>query len=508
MGAKTVIVEELDIKHPDIKDEYNALSKYFKGKRIEFNAHRFTFVTDEVNHIDEVEDLPNDRFLSSAILINLFRPINHHAYNWKSYVFKAIVCRPKLDLPSIGRVPLQNHYIPLRKSFTCNIEISEDKTRVFDIEGTYFCQQNTITSVCAHAVLCMTINNSNSHDGQLITSENVNKDLGINHEDKKVKIGLDIQQIEDVLGKHGFYLFIVDFFENENFDYNWLVYGYLESRCPIILGFTTSKKSKLHVVSIFGHTLNPDLWEPEARIGYTTPKGRYFYRSTSEWVDHFIIHDDNMGMYMCMPISSIKRNSPPKKDPKFRAKYACAIIPQDVRSSFSEAELAAFIITETLVERLKNMGADLGKWIPRLFFSNRQLVIRTILITKNNYSKSLNCKDFDGNILTDAEKETILSDLPDRFWLSEISNPDLYIGSKNKLIDFIYPSQKAPNKSIPFKEYIKDNWIQIRMPNALFKNVMGDYNPFTLSTSSHYPLIEIDHHPFIEIDTPQYAFCW
>ena len=59
-----------------------------------------------------------------------------------------------------------------------------------------------------------------------------------------------------------------------------------------------------HVVPIIGHTLNTDSWQPEADIQYKRKVDLHF-RSVSAWVDNFIIHDDNFGMYLCYPTSKL-----------------------------------------------------------------------------------------------------------------------------------------------------------------------------------------------------------
>lgn len=58
--------------------------------------------------------------------------------------------------------------------------------------------------------------------------------------------------------------------------------------------------------------------------------------------------------------------------------------------------------------------------------------VRTMLLKKNDYAESLNMQDFDGCSFTSDDKNELLINLPDRFWLSEITLPDLYTANKKK----------------------------------------------------------------------------
>lgn len=509
MRAKTVVVETLDLDHPEIVDEYNSLRSFF-GRDIECLAYRFSFSINDFSKINDIFDIPDDRWLSSSILINIKAPQEDGDYEWKSYLYKSIVAKPKILHEELGRIPLLNNYLTLLKEFKCEIEVSASNVHAVNIYGTYFCQQNTFTSVCAHAVLCMAINNSNIDHIKPINSKRINDILGIDHVSNRIKGGISHFDINLVLNQYGLSTFSMDFLSNPDYPYNWVTYGYLESRCPIMLIFTTRPREPLHTIFVCGHTLNSDLWEPEARRAYSTPDGRLFYSSSSDWVDHFIIHDDNFGMYLCMPISSIKalpkvlkksitgkgsaRAKAHVKEDVFKAEFAFAIIPQSIDNHFWEAEYASVLVTNAYLSELNRVGADLGKWLRRISSAKRPQVVRTILMQKKLYASSLQNKDFDSIQYTPNEIKTMISNLPDLFWLSEISNPDLFLANKTKLIDFIYPTQGiSPEGSQPFEEIIFKNWLQIRMPGALLKkDSNNEVKVHRLSVNSHYPLIEFN----------------
>ena len=365
-----------------------------------------------------------------------------------------------------------------------------EKLKKFKILGTFFCQQNNHTSVCAHASLCMTINNM---DGLFITSEDINKILGIDHKTTKVGhgIGLDADNIQSVLGKYGLSFHYKNFFDEPNIMYNDYIYRYIESRCPVLLVFTTNLVNEpAHVVTIIGHTLNSDMWRPEAEQVYTSKTSIIdSNKPASAWIDHFIIHDDNFGMYSCLPVEALKRITLPLHDPRFRALYAISVIPSGVLTTGWEAEIGNIYVIKSLLATLSKQGVLLDQWTKRIYdliasTPPRPTVVRTLLVEKDNYVRDLDGYDFDGNKYSDSDKLELSKNLPARFWMTEISLPDLYTANKSKIIDVFYVCDQPLLKS--FQDFDK-RWIQVRFPNALHVNQQGAL-PITLNVNSHYPL--------------------
>ena len=71
----------------------------------------------------------------------------------------------------------------------------------------------------------------------------------------------------------------------------------------------------------------------------------------------------------------------------------------------------------------------LGEW----------LVLRTILTDKKAYEQHLReIHDPDGNTLEEALIREICDELPDYFWLTELTLPDLYTANKRKLGDVLF----------------------------------------------------------------------
>ena len=493
MDAKTAIIEDIAPTYSDMNAESTAITTYY-GKDIEIKAYRFTFVSEEITSLKSIQKLDPGAFLSSAIIVNFKLPDGN---NWKSYLYSAIVAIPKIsNHKKYGSVPLLNNYLHIYKTFPCEVSIADGEIFRFNLTGTFFCQQNSVTSVCAHASLCMTINNMNLEGVGIISPESINKIIEVDHKSVKFspypgKEGLSKDEILSVLKKYGLTLTWSDFFENPNVEYNDYIYKYIESQCPVLLVFSTAGTSA-HIVPILGHTLNSDMWRPEAEPAYAESGNRLNYKPASAWVDHFIIHDDNFGMYFCLPVEALKRVTLPKYDPAFRAHFAVVVIPSGVTTPAWEAECASIVIVKHILQLSAN-SAPIDKWSDRILTSDparRPIIVRTLLTEKDAYLKSLTQKDFEGNEFTEQDKTELIKDLPERFWLSEITLPDLYTANKTKIVDFFY---KADCPTLAKEEDIFERWLQVRFPYALLKrNKDGSASMVQMSIKSHYPLLRLE----------------
>ena len=179
--------------------------------------------------------------------------------------------------------PITNYYVHNTRDFETTIG-TEGKSRPLTLTGSFFAQQNDITHVCAHAALRMAINSSSTLTTEKLTNQRINEILGIDftspekcvgHIDgdpPETKTGLNYQELEAVVRQLGGRTVSADFVQNTAVEYDQFIYPFVESACPVILGiegWNFNRSSIIsHVVSVLGHTLNSDRWEPEARSGY------------------------------------------------------------------------------------------------------------------------------------------------------------------------------------------------------------------------------------------------
>lgn len=503
MESKTVVVEDINPNDEKIIiEEREALCRYFDYD-IEMQIFRLSFCREDISNEEELKKLNGESaFLANATIIDF-----KENGKWHSYVFNAIVSIPRMkikkDEASYIFIPIVNNYIHSARNFDCQINCSNSNKYTYKIFGTYFCQQNTFTSVCAHAALSITINNC----GGFMTTEQLNKYLGIDHKAKKLRdIEIKNSAVEGFLRSRNFSTIAVDFFDEisrmPSFDYSEYLYRHIESRHPCLLILSTQDVEEDHIVSVIGHTWNTDLWKPEAEMIYGG--GTYIknvikvedkdgnilckseYRPAAVWVDHLLIHDDNFGMYSCLTVDLLRRITPLNLDPSFRAKQAIIIKPEKVNIPAEEAEKNSIIAMIDNISNLWALGSpdnEANFWIKELLLSlsgsSAPLVVRTLLIRKESYHQSLDLSDFRKNSLSETEKRQIIEDLPEKFWLTEVTLPDLYTANKTKLVDIFHTSNGDRYNR-------KENWIQTRLPGFLIKK--SESQPVPLDVSSHYPL--------------------
>ncbi len=368
--------------------------------------------------------------------------------------------------------------------------------------GSYFFQKSTYTSVCSQAALCMTLNNANLvGDEKFIVPEDINKMVGIDHVTKKFaaklpsdRAEITSDEIKKILTHLGLNVSMLDFFNYPNTDYVEYLYSYVESNCTTMLVFVV--ETDLHVVPILGHTLNTDMWRPEAELNYDpnlSKSKRFRSTSSSSWVDHFIIHDDNLGMYYSLPVDSLRRVTLPMKDPFFRAKCGIAITRKKLGMTAKDCECVSSVAARNLILGMKNdYDVALSYWLRKIFLSLKNesvtpFVTRTLLAQKDTYSKHLKEKsDFDGVKFSGEDLNKILSDLPGEFWLTEITLPDLYTTNKSKIADIFFRCEPEYDPNEPFK-----NMLQARLSEWLlsFKNGIKELPDISyLTPTGHFPL--------------------
>ncbi len=502
MGAVRVVVETLDIrKDCDIRQEIKALEIYYQSKDLNPTIFRLTFIRSEVASIEQLMSLDDSAFLASAIVINIC-PFGN---NWDSYIWEAIVTLPHLfnsdSTPQV--VPMLNNYYHVSKTFERHIEVEGGKI-TFNIRGSFFCQQNRATSVCAHAAIQTLVNNAfNLSTNNTLRSEEINQSLGIDHKLHKIDRGLNFGQMHQVLTKSPLNcrLKTIDFTKQQETNYIEMLHHLIESKCPCLLTFTTSRPDESHVVAVIGHTLNSDSWHPEAQLAFARERSRLNYLSSAQWIDHFIINDDQFGMYYCLAVNTLRKDPSISKDMTFRAGCLFAVVPSDgFEISPDQAEKIAVTTVRNLLYHLEKNNPNLFNQFP--WFTEMKptqlapIVVRTALLNKDRYERHLRKrsqrsksahqhKDFLGNAFSTDQIKWIVQDLPNYFWLTEISLPDIFMANKNKLIDVII-SKDSHGDSAGYNY----NVLFIRLPGIGIKPNKNETQ--ILNVTSHYPLFRVD----------------
>ena len=504
MKVKSFIKEELELNE-ELLEEQNMATKRYK-KTVGLTAIRLTFFRSlpPSSKWDDQEELPDDHLLGYAVIVTLELPGDKYT----TYLLESVVRPPSIWVRDakdrISIEPITNYYVHNTRDFETTIGI-EGKSRPLTLTGSFFAQQNDITHVCAHAALRMAINSSSTLNTEKLTNQRINEILGIDfsspekcvgHIDgdpPETKTGLNYQELEEVVHQLGGRTISADFVQNTAVEYDQFIYPFVESACPVILGiegWNFNRSSIIsHVVSVLGHTLNSDRWEPEARSGY----GGFpteSYTPVTGWVGHYIINDDNFGMYVTLPSDMLRNYLVPSKNPNLHATRAVAIVPSDVQLSGLLAEGRAVSFVQSLIQKIKRPFPVI--WLERLAQQSQNIVSRTLLQTKASYRQYIDGLVQEGHTTLTPEIEQRLDNMPEHIWVSEITLPHLYTGNKHKLGDVIIRANATDEEYLAGKSFEL-----VWLPG--FIHFGSDHRTFPWGIRTHVPLIrEEETSPLLE----------
>lgn len=567
MKVSSFIKEDI-ILNEELLYERDSIQKKYSNHLDEFTAIRISCFWTDVSKSTpyDLVHIEKDHLLGYAVIVNY--TISKQKQN--SYLFESVVREPCIVIDKKDKIkwPPTNYYLHNCREFSTIIG-TQDNPIEFTIKGSYFSQQNEITSTCGYAALRMAVN-SNSFkllsklDGNKITNRLIDEALekrgetfestpslsydqieyivtyyggrclrvnfnevmqsllhieNINNpssfvlrlhacEDNlssyiwkrfsadtqqyfkdAIKNGYSQKELEETLVKalndiiEGEVIYQRDRFNNiilspetstlkenltDNFrsllnrmllqdafhgivenckfiEYDHYLYPYIESGIPVFLGIhgrdVKQGKRISHLVAIMGHTLNTDRWV-EYRQGYGANPSK-FYFSISEWCDHFMINDDNYGMYITLPLDMVRFS----RNENFYAAAGIAIIPNEVTlSGYSAEKTATLFFLELLNQIHENPPSDpMPVWFDRLIDFEKEekgLVYRTYLLKKNRYIEcnidKLPNPDEQFKQEQRQKISQLLEELPNNYlWVSEVSLPHLYTGNQSKLGEIV-----------------------------------------------------------------------
>jgi len=469
MNVRTVVVEILARKG-ELDREANAVEKRSKGP-VKYEAWRFSFFACPVTH-DLLLHVDDEDYLGYGIFIKLKLPNE----TYSCYVYESVISEPAFhtrgSLPFGGSLP--SHYIHCVRRYSGWIG-----ERRFILSGSFFSQQNGLTHVCAHAALRWLLNNVPERPEEIVSYEDINRDLQIDHITRTVgrypehieAEGLpmdDLLRVLDIRG-HKYKELDLERPRGTRLPYWRFIYSIIESGYPVLIFFTATRAR--HVVCAIGHTFNSDIWDAEAELAYSGAPGMA-YLSSSSWVDHFIIHDDNYGMYFCMPCKALSPTTTPGGP--FQVTGALGIVPTQIELSPVMAEFYAYAAVRKAVyeaplkdcywlRSLRQEEAAFRKWV----------VLRTLFTSKADYERHLcDMEDVEGNVLTKREIECIIHErVPEHFWITEVTLTDIYSANKRKLGEVLLrlsdPGIKPEDKGLLYTMKLFSACVAIRLPGNI-----------------------------------------
>jgi hypothetical protein len=461
MAAKSFIREELELNDELMEEREMATRRCWGVVNIQ-KATRLTFFgsTPKGGDWRNKAELPDEDIIGYAIVVTLQLPGDVY----RTFLLEAVIRTPSIGYETeegLIFIDVPNYYIHNSRDLTASVG-PRGKDRQFTIHGTFFTQQNDLTSVCSHAALRMMINSSSRMqihlqkvigDG-LLTNKYINDVLGLDfssplksvgHYEKDPphphnRKGLTVKDIDKVVQSLDARLLVQNFTEQLPVHYDEIMYPLVESLCPTLLevqGWDVAKREEYaHVLAVMGHTLNSDRWEPEANIGY----GSYPLQngiSACQWICHYIISDDNYGMNLTLPSDAVRNHIVPHENPKTHAVRLMSIVPRKMTISGYTAQRIAVDIAKRQIE-----GTSLSRkvyWLDKLkeTMQKGDVVCRTTLVEGAAYASYIDDLSHDGPLHPTAKQKTYFGALPAHVWVTEVTLPNLYAGNKAKLADIL-----------------------------------------------------------------------
>ena len=313
----------------------------------------------------------------------------------------------------------------------------------------------------------------------------INQLAGVDHTDPATRVGeggngLNPNQVEAVLRGCGFTpeLVVHEPGKQElppHVEFQRLLYGYLESNQAVLLGFELAPNPHTgdvgrHIIPMFGHTFNEDLWVPEAERNYFAHNRGYF--PSESWLSTYVAHDDNFGPYVCLPRHYLHRDT-------FRllvgVHAAGVTLPPD------EAEVVAFDFASQVANGVPFSGVV---WLDRFasFCRSDLLVLRTFALNRSDYVAHLRqLRDREGFDLESTIVDRFAAHLPDPIWVVELSAPELFPASRRKFGEILVTASPASPGALP-------EIVGARLPGAVFLVKAGNFHPERTRLAGHTAL--------------------
>lgn len=322
-------------------------------------------------------------------------------------------------------------------------------------------------------------------------------------------------------------------------DFVKTIYSAIESRFPVILLFSIPPPSyhritrgralkdllpaeldllekdllmehEGHAVALIGHSFTAHNWWSYALQTYFFQPKEIKYLPSIHWVDNFIIQDDNFGPYYFLPTKLVAESAATRElasvlpsafsaVPLFareqwlkQKSYAVVIFPPEMEffKQCLDIEPMAIVLLNIYIQALL-AGMKSGS-IPitpgdsfshyfRKYFETNSLILRTVIVSKKDYLEQMK---LDHPEVAANFQSHFDSELPEYFWLTEISVPELFWINKRKVGDIITDPARFKNKK-------EEGVILIKIPEFLFLTTPSIQIFPVPEHSLHYPLIDV-----------------
>jgi len=364
-----------------------------------------------------------------------------------------IVLRPIKDAP-LGRSILSTRMKPdevdssieVRSTYTAHLLGTELRVRSFP-----FIQQDQRISACAQAVIWSCGRHfENRHRGPWKSIVDITEDASKPTDEVLASSlpagagGLGINNMVRALSAMNRYPFLYGKVEGKtDSGNNWgsvdpasIAVRYIRSGIPVILVMAPDgSDDELHAVVAVGHTYDSKISvEPRKRnkekIELNAEQARHAFPNISEFVTHLVIHDDQSGAYMRMPLRECDRTGGEGEHEFSLDKHALSIVvplPNKVYAKGEAAEIVAWDRLDQFQDQWDELKAEHATGVEGSSVYGESLhkrildgdvIAQTYLTFGSKYKMRMQASD-----AADAVKESaIAAQLPLMVWVTEFGN--------------------------------------------------------------------------------------
>lgn len=382
------------------------------------NLIRISFFKGQFSAVAAIKDQKDSDYLGYAILKVV--PTKQHTFRW--IVFESVIKASRHV----------NNYYHVGKEYEI---LCGDKN--FKIKGTIYCQQNGLTSVCAHVALRTAIATTTGYDDVSYKAMNeILKKKGCPHRiENRGLTDIQIKSILDDLGiKYSVHVYEPQ--SNDPIPFQKYIYGSIESGYATLLGFY-GRNEVGHVIPVLGHTFNEDTWVPNAETSYFRIGKNIRYVPSETWVSTYICHDDNFGPHFCLP-----RQYLTVKDKVIVISFE----PAEAKFDAVSAEVVAIEYLNKIIQSFPEQLAN--AWSRRLkdavLVQRGWIVLRPLFMSGAQYITHLNSlTGWEGEKISPDLVKKLAPILKNHYWIVEFSLPELFPANKRKLGEVVLDASIA-----------------------------------------------------------------
>ncbi len=208
-----------------------------------------------------------------------------------------------------------------------------------------------------------------------------------------------------------------------------LIYHYVESELPVIVGIASEPYH--HTFFVVGHSFDRDAWWPEAESDYyPSLSTRHPYVISSLWATSYYIQDDNYGPYMSMP----------RDVARARVDWILVPLPKSMNCRLKAEEVEPYVAFTLYDEKMiEVVEADANtcpwKWELAERQRERRVLLRTLIVKGENLRESLTsaaCTYSD-----DIKERYRKLEMPGWVWVVEVTAASFYAATMTKLGEVI-----------------------------------------------------------------------